>query len=52
MGAPGWGCVPLDLTLDCNDLPRLNGFDAREADGDEWQQVFETVRLRVENDNC
>jgi hypothetical protein len=40
------------LTLDSNDLPRLNGFDVGEAGGHEWQQVFQTVRLRMENDNC
>jgi hypothetical protein len=28
---PGWD--PLDLTLDSNDLTRLNGCDAREAGG-------------------
>ena len=39
------------LVLDCDDLPRLNGLDAREASGDEWQQVFQTVRLRMENDD-
>ena len=50
VGVPGW--VPLDLTLDSNDLTRLHGFDAREAGGRERQQVFQTVRLRAENDNC
>lgn len=41
-----------DLALDSNDLPRLDGFDVREASGHEWQQVFQTARLRMENDNC
>lgn len=50
VGVPGW--VPLDVTLDSNDLTRLTGFDAREAGGREQQQVFQTVRLRAENDNC
>ena len=42
----------LDLALDANDLARLNGFDAREAGGHEGQEVFETVGLRLKNDNC
>jgi hypothetical protein len=49
IGVPGG--VPAGLALDCDDLPGLNGFDAREAGGHEWQQVFQTVRLRTENDN-
>ena len=44
--------VQLDLVLDPNDLARLNGFDVREADGHVWQEVFQTVRLRMENDYC
>jgi hypothetical protein len=37
------GGVPLGLTLNCDDLTRLDGYDAREAGGYEGQQVFETV---------
>jgi len=40
------------LTFDRDDLSGLNGFDVREASGHEGQQVFEAVRLRVEDDNC
>jgi hypothetical protein len=42
----------LDLALDPNDLARLNGFNVREAHGHVWQEVFQTIRLRTENDNC
>ena len=42
----------LDLALDSNDLARLNGFNVREGDGRVWQEVFQTVRLCTENDNC
>jgi len=41
-----------ELTLDSDDLARLNRFDVREARGHERQQVFQAVRLRMENDNC
>jgi hypothetical protein len=34
------------------DLVRLNGFNVREAGGQVWQEVFQTVRLGTENDNC
>ena len=44
--------VQLDLALDSNDLARLNGFDVREADGHVGQEVFETVRLHTEHNNC
>jgi hypothetical protein len=44
--------VQLELALDSNDLARLNGFDVREADEHVWQEVFQTVRLRKENDYC
>ena len=40
-----------DLTFDSDDLPRLDGFDAREASRHKWQQVFEAVRFRMENDD-
>ncbi len=40
------------LTLNLNDLARSNGLDAGEACGHEQQQVFQTVRLHAENDNC
>ena len=42
----------IDLALESNDLARLNGFNVREADGHVWQEVFQTVRLRTENDDC
>jgi hypothetical protein len=45
------GRVAVDLTLDCDDLAGLNVCDVREAGGYEGQQVFETVGLRVENDD-
>src|SRR5260370_67217 len=42
----------IHLILDPNDLTRLNGCDAREASGRQWQQVFQTIRPGTENDNC
>jgi hypothetical protein len=41
----------LDLTFDCDGLPGLNRCEVREAVRHQWQQVFEAVRLRMENDN-
>jgi hypothetical protein len=39
------------LTRDSDDLPGTNGFEVRETSGCEWQQVFQTIRLRAENDD-
>lgn len=40
------------LSVDFDDLARLNGCDACEACGNEWQQVFHAIRLRMKNDYC
>jgi len=46
----GESCV-VDLPVNTYYLTRLNGFDVRDASGHVWQQVFQAVRFRAENDD-
>jgi len=39
------------LTLNGDNLSGLNGSHVREAGGNQWQQVFQAIRLRTENDD-
>lgn len=42
----------IELTFDSDELARLDRCDARKASGHERQQVFQSVRLRAENEDC
>ena len=55
MTSPSEQCNPAlpaeRLSVDFQDLFQPNRFDAREASGHEWQEVFQPVRLRKQDDD-